>query len=269
MSNILDGLAIVFYTLSLIYFGIRFFLKKHTQNAGVLFLLLGFVTHAIDLTVITLERHRFPAANFVEAFWALTCLTVLLFLIVFRQRSKDAVALVILPITIFSIVLKLVYPGREEMMEPVLAGGWIYIHIPLMILSVASLTISFLAALMYLMQERQLKLKRSSFLGDRLPSLEASDSISYKSLWFGFFLLTLGMVTGMIWSNYLRGRYWSWDEKENWALITWALYAILLHGRMLSAWRGRKAAYLAIVGFLLTVFTFAGVSLLFKVYHSF
>jgi cytochrome c-type biogenesis protein CcsB len=154
-------------------------------------------------------------------------------------------------------------------MEPVLTAGWIYIHIPLMILSVASLTISFLTAIMYLIQEKQLKSKKPSFFLDRLPSLEAADAISYKSLWLGFFLLTLGMVTGMIWSKYLRHVYWNWDSKEIWAVITWALYAILLHGRMLSAWRGRKAAYLAIVGFLLIVFTFAGVSLLFNVYHSF
>ena len=270
MSNILDGLAIVFYSLAAVYFGIRFYLKKaNVQNLASLFLQLGFVTHAIDLVVVAFERHRFPASNFIDAFWALTCLTVFLFLIIFRSRSKEAGAVVLLPITILSIVLRLFYPGQEETMQPVLAAGWIYIHIPLMILSVASLTISFLTAIMYLIQERQLKLKRPSFLLERLPSLEAADEISYRSLWFGFFLLTLGIVTGMIWSKYLRGMYWSWDYKETWALITWALYAILLHGRMLSAWRGRKAAYLAIVGFLLIVFTFAGVSLVFKGYHSF
>ncbi len=270
MSNILDGLAIVFYSLSMVYFGIRFFLKKtNTQKVGSLFLQLAFLTHAIDLIVLSLERHRFPASTFVEAFWALTCLIVLLFLLIFRNRNKEAAAVVLIPITILSIILKLLFPGREEVLEPVLGTGWIYIHIPLMILSVAALTISFLTAIMYLIQERQLKLKRSSFLLDKLPSLEASDEISYKSLWFGFFLLTLGMITGMIWSRYLRGIYWSWDYKEIWALITWMLYAILLHGRMLSAWRGRKAAYLAIVGFVLIVFTFAGVSLIFNVYHSF
>ena len=270
MSNVLDGLAIIFYSLSTIYFAIRFFLKKtNTQKLALLFLQLAFLTHAIDLIVVSLERHRFPASNFVEAFWALTCLTVLLFLLTFRDRNKEAAAVVLLPITILSIILKLLLPGREETLQPVLGSGWIYIHIPLMILSVAALTISFLTAIMYLIQERQLKLKRTSFLLERLPSLEASDEISYKSLWFGFFLLTLGMITGMIWSKYLRGIYWSWDSKEIWALITWTLYAILLHGRMLSAWRGRKAAYLAIIGFVLIVFTFAGVSLVFNVYHSF
>ena len=270
MSNILDALAILFYSLAAIYFGIRFHLKKgNTQKLAVLFLHLGFFTHAIDLLVVALERHRFPAANFIEAFWGLTCLTVLLFLIIFRNRSKEAGAVVLLPITILSILLKFFFPGTEQTLEPVLTAGWIYIHIPLMILSVASLTISFLTSIMYLIQERQLKLKRPSSLLERLPSLEAADEISYRSLWFGFFLLTLGIVTGMIWSKYLRGLYWNWDSKEIWALITWGLYAILLHGRTLSAWRGRKAAYLAIVGFLLIVFTFAGVSLIFNVYHSF
>ena len=270
MSNILDALAIVFYSLSAVYFGIRFYLKKaNTQKLGLLFLQLGLVTHAIDLLVLSLERHQFPASSFVEAFWALTCVTVLLFIVIFRNRSKEAGAVVLLPITILSIVLKLFYPGPADQLEPVLEGGWIYIHIPLMILSVASLAISFLTAIMYLIQERQLKQKKPSFFLERLPSLEAADEISYRSLWLGFFLLTLGMVTGMIWSKYLRGTYWSWDSKEVWALLTWALYAILIHGRMLSAWRGRKAAYLAIVGFLLIVFTFAGVSLVFKVYHSF
>jgi cytochrome c-type biogenesis protein CcsB len=270
MAYFLDVLAALFYGISTVYFAVCFFFKKsNTHKIGTLFLMLGFGTHFVDILVRSLEMHRFPATTLVEAFWTLTCFTVILFLLFFRNRSKEAGALVLLPITILSLVLKITFPGKEEKLEPVLAAGWIYIHIPLMILSVAALTISFLAAIMYLIQERRLKQKQASMILERLPSLEASDAISYKSLWFGFFLLTLGIVTGMVWSKYLRHVYWSWDYKEIWALITWALYAILLHGRMLSAWRGKKAAYLAILGFALIIFTFAGVSLVFKVYHSF
>src|SRR5688572_12866039 len=191
MSNILDVLAIIFYSIAAVYFGVRFYLKKaNIDKLAALFLQLGFVTHAIDLFVVALEQHRFPAADIIEAFWALTCLTVFVFLITFRHRNKEAGAVVLLPITILSIVLKLLYPRPVQALEPVLAGGWIYIHIPLMILSVASLTISFLTATMYLIQERQLKLKRGpSLLLERMPSLEASDELSYKSLWIGFFLL--------------------------------------------------------------------------------
>jgi cytochrome c-type biogenesis protein CcsB len=270
MTHILDILAVLFYTISAIYFGFGFFLKKgNTQKIGTLFLQLGFLTHAVDLIVRITEQRQFPASNFIEAFWALTCLTVLIFLIVFRKRNKEAGAIVLLPITIVSVILKMSHAVQTETIGPGVGAGWIYVHIPLMILSVAALTISFLTAIMYLLQERQLKHKEPSFFLERLPSLEAADAISYKSLWLGFFLLTLGILTGMIWSKYLRGVYWSWDSKEIWAAITWGLYAILLHGRMLSAWRGRKAAYLAILGFALILFTFAGVSLVSKVYHSF
>lgn len=268
MNQILDALAILLYSISTIFFALRFLKQTNTRKPAFLFLGLALVTHGIDLMVITFEQHRFPGLNFIQAFCSLMFLTVLLILVL-RKKLMEASAVVLLPITILSIFLQWLYPVPTPKMEPVLKAGWIYIHIPLMILSVSCLTISFITAIMYLLQERQLKHKTNSVLLGRLPSLEASEEISYKSLWLGFFLLTLGMVTGMIWSKYLRGAYWSWDYKEIWSLLTWALYAILLNGRMISAWRGRKAAYLAIVGFVLILFTFAGVSLVFKVYHSF
>jgi cytochrome c-type biogenesis protein CcsB len=268
MNQLLDGIAIILYSISTIFFLLRFLSQTNTRKPAFLFLGLGLVTHGIDLLVLTFEQHRFPALNFIQAFCSLTFATLFL-LLVLRKKIMETSAVVLLPIAILSIILQILYPAPAEKLEPVLKAGWIYIHIPLMILSVACLAISFITAIMYLLQEKQLKSKRSSFLLERLPSLEAAEEISYKSLWIGFFLLTLGMVTGMIWSKYLRGRYWSWDYKEIWAMVTWALYAVLLHGRMLSAWRGRKAAYLAILGFVLILFTFAGVSLIFKVYHSF
>jgi cytochrome c-type biogenesis protein CcsB len=268
MNQLLDVLSIVLYSIATIFFVLRFSKKANTRKPAFLFLGLALVTHGIDLVVLASEQHRFPALNFVQAFCSLTFFTIFLILVV-RRKLMEASAVFLLPIAVVSILLQLIYPAPETKMEPVLKAGWIYIHIPLMILSVACLTISFITAIMYLLRERQLKAKRTSFLLDRLPSLETSEQLSYRSLWIGFFLLTLGMVTGMIWSKYLRGHYWSWDYKEIWSLATWSLYAVLLNGRMLSVWRGRKAAYLAIVGFVLILFTFAGVSLVFKVYHSF
>jgi len=270
MSNVLDALVIVFYALSAVYFGARFFFKKEkTRTLAFLFLLLGLVTHSLDLIVFSLEHRHFPATNFVEAFSLLTCLTILLFVLIARKDEMDALALVLLPITVISIILSFLYRSGDQAATPVLRGGWIYIHIPLMILSVASLAISFLMAIMYLLQEKQLKSKHPAFFFDRLPSIEVCEDLSYRSLWFGFFLLTFGIITGSIWSKYLRDVYWSWDHKEVWSIITWALYAVLIHGRMLAAWRGRKAAYLAIVGFVFILFAFAGVSQVFKSYHSF
>jgi len=81
--------------------------------------------------------------------------------------------------------------------------------------------------------------------------------------------LTIGIVTGSVWASYAWGSYWSWDPKETWSLITWFLYAALLHQRLAIGWRGRKAAWMAIMGFLAVLFTFLGVNLVLSGLHSY
>jgi cytochrome c-type biogenesis protein CcsB len=117
--------------------------------------------------------------------------------------------------------------------------------------------------------ERELKRKKLGAIFKRLPSLDVLDDINYRCLTIGFPLLTLGIITGSIWASFAWGSYWSWDPKEVWSLITWLLYAALLHGRMTVGWRGRKAAILAIVGFCAILFTFLGVNLLLPGLHTY
>jgi cytochrome c-type biogenesis protein CcsB len=92
------------------------------------------------------------------------------------------------------------------------------------------------------------------------PGIKILDDVSYKTVMVGFPLLTIGIVTGAAWANYAWGTYWSWDPKETWSLITWLLYAALLHGRLTVGWRGRRAAVWAILGFASVLFTFLGVN---------
>ncbi len=270
MWNVLAELAILFYGIAAVCFVIIFLSKKgKLRAAGYLFLLLGIFTQGLDLLVFGLDQHRIPAANLVETFSLVTWVIIVLFIIVARRDSMEAMGVILIPLAILSLISNAITSVSEAGVEPLLRGGWIFVHIPLVILSMASLSIAFITSLMYLIQERQLKSKHPAFFYHRLPSLQVCDEISYKSLWAGFFLLTLGILTGMVWSKYLRGAYWSWDYKEIWSLITWALYALLLQGRMLAAWRGRKAAYLAIVGFALMLFTFIGVAAIFQSYHAY
>lgn len=270
MKDALAVLAVAFYSVATVYFLIRFFLKKEkTARAAYLFLLLGLVTHGLDLLVIGLQYRHFPATSLPEAFTLVSWLTVLFFTWIARRDSMEAVAVVLLPVAILSLVLHEIFGSKIPPPEPVIRGEWIYIHIPLMVLSVAALALTFVLAVLYIIQERQLKSKHPAFFYYRLPSLEVCEDLASKSLWAGFFLLTLGIITGMILSRSVNGVYFSWDYKEIWSLITWFLYAILIHGRLLAAWRGRRAAYLAIVGFVLMLFSFAGVSLLSKGYHAF
>jgi cytochrome c-type biogenesis protein CcsB len=102
-----------------------------------------------------------------------------------------------------------------------------------------------------------------------LPPLDTLDDINYRCLTLGFPLLTIAIITGAIWAETAWGAYWSRDPKETWSLITWFVYAALLHGRLTTGWRGRRAAIFAVFGFFVLLFTFLGVNLLLEGLHSY
>jgi cytochrome c-type biogenesis protein CcsB len=123
---------------------------------------------------------------------------------------------------------------------------------------------SIFASLLYLML-----LWRRSDLERLLPSAENLDRITYKTICIAFPLLTLMIAAGAYWANRTWGSYWSWDPKETWAAITWLVYAGYLHMRITRGWRGRRAAYFAILGFAVVMFTFFGVTYLLPGLHAY
>jgi cytochrome c-type biogenesis protein CcsB len=110
---------------------------------------------------------------------------------------------------------------------------------------------------------------RTESLRERLPSLDSLDSLMYKTACLAFAGLAVLLITGAIWANESWGRPWGFDSKETGALIAWLTYAAFLHTRIARGWRGRSSAYFAIVGFLLVIFTYLGVSYLLKGLHSY
>jgi cytochrome c-type biogenesis protein CcsB len=123
---------------------------------------------------------------------------------------------------------------------------------------------SIFVSLLYL-----LLLWRRSDLERMLPSADELDRITYKTIAIAFPLLTLMIAAGAYWANRTWGSYWSWDPKETWAAITWLVYAGYLHMRITRGWRGRRAAYFAILGFAVVMFTFFGVTYLLPGMHSY
>jgi len=120
------------------------------------------------------------------------------------------------------------------------------------------------ASLLYLML-----LWRRSDLEGLLPSADTLDRVTYKTICVAFPLLTAMIATGAYWANRTWGSYWSWDPKETWAAITWLVYAGYLHMRITRGWRGRRAAYFAILGFGVVIFTFLGVTYLLPGLHAY
>ncbi len=96
----------------------------------------------------------------------------------------------------------------------------------------------------------------------RFPDPALMDLLTHQTVMFGFVFLSVGIITGAVWANSAWGRYWGWDPKETWSLITWFVYATLLHARLMRGWQGRRIAYLSILGFVAVLFTYFGVNLL-------
>jgi ABC-type transport system involved in cytochrome c biogenesis permease subunit len=110
---------------------------------------------------------------------------------------------------------------------------------------------------------------RTERLRAALPSLEKLDSLMYKTGSVAFAMLAMLLITGAVWANESWGRYWGWDSKETGALVAWLTYAAFLHTRIARGWSGRRSAYFALVGFLLVIFTYLGVSYLLPGLHSY
>lgn len=229
----------------------------------------GFAVHCGALATRFLVTGYAPAANLHESLsffaWCLVG-TFLLFDLRYRLAVMGAF---LSPLALALMLLSSTASMEPRQLNPILDSWWFPIHVSLAFLGNAVFAVAFIAGVMYLLQERMVKNKKFSGLFFRLPSLETLDSINYRCLSWGFPLMTMGIVSGAVWANSAWGSYWRWDPKETWALITWFLYAALLHGRLAIGWRGRRAAILAIVGFLCLLFTFLGVNFLLSGLHTY
>ncbi len=96
---------------------------------------------------------------------------------------------------------------------------------------------------------------------ERLPSSDKLDTISYRTILFAFPMMTFVILTGAVWAHFAWGRYWGWDPKETWSLITWLVYAFYLHSRHILKWSKERSAIIAVIGFAVVIFTYIGVNL--------
>lgn len=173
------------------------------------------------------------------------------------------------PLAAFLMIISSVIPGAEAGINPILRSAWLAVHVLTIFIGNGIFAITFISAVMYLIQEGQIKRKTLGSFYKRLPSLETLDSINHHSIIYGFPFLTAGMITGAIYAQNALGSYWRWDPKEVWTLITWLAYAMLLHERLAAGWRGRRAAMMSIICFFILIFTFIAGSLWLSSYHTF
>ncbi len=259
MNSGLFNLALAGYILAGIFYLIGQVFKSPKSGIVAVFLLsTGFLFHSLCLLKRGLKAGHFPVIGLYETLVFSAWCLVLVYLILekisefkFLGIPVSLSAILILGYT--SILDKSVKP-----LMPALKSNWITIHVISYFMGYAGLLIAFIVSLIYLFARQ-----RDAAFSKKM------DSLSYKMVSFAFPFLTLGLTTGAIWAKNAWGRYWSWDPKETWALITWLIYAAYLHLRLTKDWQGKKAAILNIIGFLCVLFTFLGVNYLMKGLHSY
>ncbi|MCK4840060.1 MAG: cytochrome c biogenesis protein CcsA [Desulfobulbaceae bacterium] len=172
-----------------------------------------------------------------------------------RYKVKNFGVFVSPIITILMLVAALASQDMTIELAPALQSIWLPIHAGVALMAYGFLALAFCGGIMYLLQEWEIKSKRFGFFYSRLPSLEALDSLNRHCLASGFPLMTLGIITGMLWTKQGTGAYWQWDPKETLSLITWLIYAAIIHLRFTLGWRRRRAAIMVIAGFVIALLT--------------
>jgi cytochrome c-type biogenesis protein CcsB len=259
MHVLLLRLALGLYSVGLAHSILSVFKKKQTFfKPALAAVITGFGCHILAIVFRAVDVQYLPLTQKFESISFFAAVAVLGFLVAYWKYRISSLAVFAFPaIFIMTFIANLFYDASGAI-PPVLRSNWLYIHTPLVILGYAALFISFSAAVMYLIQERELKSKHPTRFTNRLPSLEICDDLAYRSLAVGFPLMTLGIISGALWAQAVWGAQWTVDVKTLLAFFTWFIYLGLIHYRLIAGWRGKKAAYLAIAGFIGVLVTFLG-----------
>ncbi len=238
-------------------------------RAATIITLLTLLMHTFAIILRWIESYQLgighaPMSNLYESliFFAWTII-VLYALIEWRTRNRSIGAFAT-PLAFLAMAYASYSPNINERIQPLvpaLKSNWLISHVVTCFFAYAAFGLAFGLSIMYLLKRRQSKEGGSTFLG-LIPRTHLLDELNYQMILIGFLLLTLGIITGSVWAHSAWGSYWSWDPKETWSLITWLVYAALLHSRLIRGWRGKRIALLSIIGFACVLFTYFGVNYL-------
>jgi cytochrome c-type biogenesis protein CcsB len=268
---ILSWVTFVYFASFVLYLSRLIIGKEFWGRAASFLAWAGLIAQTIALilrweTSYDLGMGHVPLANLYESMVFFAWAIILIYLIIEWRTKSKIIGVFVVPIAFLAMAYASIAPdisNRIEPLIPALQSNWLTSHVVTCFMGYAAFTVAFGCGLIYLLKnkEKSYAEKSSDFLG-KLPSLATLDTLIYQSTTLGFIFLTIGIMTGSIWAHYAWGSYWSWDPKETWSLITWLIYAILLHSRYIRGWRGKRMAILAIIGFACVLFTYLGVNYL-------
>lgn len=268
MSSSILGWVTFIYLATAIFYLARIITGKDLPGriatyAGV----VGLGAHTLALALRWMESYELgighaPLSNFYESlvFFAWTIM-VIYYIVEFRTRNRG-LGVFVVPLGFISLAYASLSPGVSSQIQPLvpaLKSNWLLSHVVTCFIGYAFFALAFCLGVLRLWKDR------SGNPGSGLtflPPLEDIDELIYQNSFLGLIIFTLGIITGAVWAQRAWGSYWSWDPKETWSLVTWIVYAAMVHSRYVRGWRGRRMALMAVVGFAAVLFTYLGVNLL-------
>jgi len=262
ITTFVYGASALFYTLAWI------FRKSVFGRIAVLVATIGLIGNLAGFGFRWAESYqlgfgRAPLSNLYESLVFFSLSIAALYLVMEKRFGHQTMGAFVMPLAFLCMAYASLSPNINDRIQPLLPAlksNWLIAHVVTCFIGYAGFAIAFCLSLM-LLAGKEVRGQRKS-IWTKLPDRRLLDELTHKMVMLGFLFLTLGIITGAVWANSAWGRYWGWDPKETWSLITWFIYATFLHARLMRGWQGKKTAMLSIFGFAAVLFTYLGVNLL-------
>jgi ABC-type transport system involved in cytochrome c biogenesis permease subunit len=253
------NLSLAGYLTALLFATANLFSKKgRLASIATVFLSAGALAQTTYMVLRWIAAGRAPFSNMFESMVLFAWAIVVVYLALRIRREIPVLGAATALLAVLTLAYASSFETKIQPLMPALRSNWLTVHVFTCFLGYGGFAIAALSSIGYLVTP-----------GSR-PQIEAAfDTATAKTISFGFLFLTAGIMTGAVWANSAWGTYWSWDPKETWSLITWLIYAVYLHCRFMRGWRGKRAAWISVIGFASVIFTYYGVNFLLSGLHSY
>ena len=244
------------------------FSKPAAGGFGVRAAWIGVFAQVVSILLRWIRVGHGPYLGFYEVASLLALVAVGGFLLATQWHKPLRIAgVAIMPTAFLILGASLLVSKEAQAVSGSLASFWLVIHVIFANLAFGCYAVSFAYAVAYLMKHSAPARAWHSLL-ERFPEPDILDALTYRLVGAGFVFQTVMIVSGSIWANEAWGRYWGWDPVETWSLIAWAVYAIYLHLTLTLGWRGRRAAWLAVLALPIILFSLLGVPIAYDSIHG-
>lgn len=268
-SAILSYITFVYFAAFFLYLLMMVMGKEYFGRVATFVTLGGLIIQTLAMILRWIESYRLgighaPLSNLYESLIFFAWTIVVLYMVIELKTKTRTLGAFVTPLAFLALAYASFSPNIQSHIQPLvpaLKSNWLIAHVITCFFGYAAFGLSLALSIMYLIKLLESPRTKNIFL-KLIPRLSLLDEVNYQMVVIGFLMLTLGIITGAVWAHSAWGSYWTWDPKETWSLITWLIYASVIHSRMVRGWKGKKISILCIIGFSCVMFTYFGVNYL-------